>query len=131
AEKDPQNHYQGDPILWENVLIGERKSTDNKKLPVYLHSTRGGYIDADSARCGLTIEQYKKAEVRIQKFYIAATTGDVRTLKEEFGYELPSQQILRDEISKSIPHDMFCNYQGIMLGNGVVWFDFDGNPIKN
>ncbi len=130
ATKDPQNHYEDNSKeLGEEVLIGKRTDLSGSEVSVYLLLRRGGHIDDDGARCGLSIEEYQKTEARIQRFYLAATTNDTETLKKEFNYKLPSQKSSRDQISKSVPHDLWCNYQGIMLGNGVVWFDLKGNPI--
>jgi hypothetical protein len=33
------------------------------------------------------------------------------------------------EIRNATPHQMFANYQGVMLGTGLVWFDQDGKAF--
>jgi hypothetical protein len=34
-----------------------------------------------------------------------------------------------DSLSKTVPHNMFCKYQGAVLGSGILWFWGDGKVI--
>jgi hypothetical protein len=33
------------------------------------------------------------------------------------------------KIADGIPHNMFANYQGIMIANGAVWFNEQGRSF--
>jgi hypothetical protein len=41
-------------------------------------------------------------------------------------YDAVFGKAYREAILDAVPHNMFANYKGIMLGNGQVWFNGDG-----
>lgn len=127
-KRDPRNNYSADTELTEDVLTGTWTSANGKKkLPVYLRLTGGVSGEADGSRCDLTRAQYDATQARIAKFHAAVKTGDETTIKQFTDEKLSAAT--RREIIDATPHDMFCNYQGIMLGSGVVWFDTQGKII--
>ncbi|NBV07312.1 MAG: hypothetical protein EBS06_08810 [Proteobacteria bacterium] len=126
VKKDPQNHFSTEQDLDREVLVGNRISNDKKgNLPVYFVVRHEIEEMDDGGRCG---PNYHEAEKRIQKFYYAVLSKNLKTLNE-FGVTAISDSFSK-KIAESMPHNLFCNYKGIMLNNGVVWFDDDGNLIK-
>lgn len=126
-KQDPQHHFSTQDDLIKEVMVGSWVGADGKnKLPVYLMLHQGVSVTDDGSRCD---PNYPTAEKRIQEFYFAILKNDTKTLKEKFNSPKLSKKA-RDLIAQSTPHDLFCNWKGIMLGNGIVWFDNGGNIIK-
>ena len=75
-------------------------------------------------------EEYAKVEQRIKDFQKAMAAGDAETLQKDFGYAKELSDEYRQLVINDIPHSLFCNNDGVMLGSGVVWFDTEGNVIN-
>jgi len=73
---------------------------------------------------------YKKLEGRVKKFHAAILSKDTQTLKSEFNYQMPVTDKTVELFSRIIPHALFCNYQGFMIGSGITWFDETGQIIN-
>lgn len=89
-------------------------------------------------------------ETKVQKFRTAVINGDRKVVASQLSYPVlteingkrrsiaNSAELLKnydqiftpsyiDAIKKSVPHNMFARYDGVMLGErGEVWFDADG-----
>lgn len=147
-ETDPE--LKSDKPLTVDVLDGDWTGEDGKTtFPVKLrlaHSCialgSGRYVYGDAANDELV-------EKNVQGFYFAVLRGD----KEEVAkyarfplsfsinnkprtasnrtaflryYDAIFTKSFVEKIAKGVPHHMFANWQGIMLGDGEVWFDENG-----
>jgi hypothetical protein len=131
AKTDPQNHFRTKDDLDGDILIGDWVRVDGAQtLPVYLQLQDNVTGDGFGGRCGLHAQDYLAFQEHVKQFYVAAKDGDEKTLKKKFKFKMPHSEVWRKEISKTIPHDLFCNWQGYMLGNGIVWFNDDGSIIN-
>ena len=130
AKQDPQKHFHSKEDLNAEVLVGTWDSANGaKNYPVYLMMEDSVTGDGNGGRCGLDGQSYIHLQEKIRKFHVAAVNGDAKTLKKDFNFTLPHSPSWKKEIAKTVPHDLFCNYQGYMLGNGIIWFDSEGNII--
>jgi len=66
-------------------------------------------------------------------FRIVTMKGTKLRISNEAEFVSHYSEIIPSEtkniIIAAVPHDMFHNWQGVMLGDGVVWFDYDGSVI--
>lgn len=131
-KKDPRSKEESKHDLDTDVLTGTWQNIKNgDKLEVYLNMHQGVSGDGDGGRCGLTLDDYKKLEGRVKKFHAAILSKDTQTLKSEFNYQMPVTDKTVELFSRIIPHALFCNYQGFMIGRGITWFDETGQIITN
>ncbi|WP_147385615.1 hypothetical protein [Oleomonas cavernae] len=131
AIQDPQKHFSSKEDLNAEVLVGTWDRADGKEnYPVYLIIDDMVSGDGKGGRCNLDGQGYSRLQEKVKRFHTAAVNGDVKILEEEFSFSLPESPEWRAEIAKAVPHDLFCNYQGYMLGSGIMWFDGDGNIIN-
>jgi len=150
VETDPE--LKSDKPLTVDILRGDWVRADGKlDLPVRL-SLQYSCNMVGSQRYGYGVvggTSDELVEKNVQGFYFAVLRGD----KEEaakfvsfplsFALNKQSKTIynraaflryydqiftkaFQAKIAKGIPHHMFANWQGIMIGNGEVWFDENG-----
>lgn len=151
AENDPRHTRGGDAPLTVDVLVGKWTSADqSKSYPVYLALTTiaaGATEDKRYRVAGATNDAF--VERNVQAFCSAVEKGDRKTAaglmsypvmfsldgkrsrarnEQEFlaNYERIFSEQFVEKIRNSIPHNMFANSQGIMIGDGAVWFDEKG-----
>lgn len=149
-EKDPRKHFGGNTKLDKEVLTGKWTSADgSKSYPVYLSATKS-YTEMSNDRYAVAgASDAALVERNAQGFYFAVVKGDRQTVAKFVGYPLiyshqGSRKTARNQaefllaydsiftekfvakIADGIPHHMFVKADGIMLGNGEVWFDNQG-----
>lgn len=90
---------------------------------------------------------YNQAVMFVKQIQTAVKQSDARALSTKMEYPLrtPKGQIksanefikrystivtsdIKQRILKADPNDVFCNYQGGMVGDGIIWFI--GEPLK-
>lgn len=81
------------------------------------------------------VKKDKEAVASMIHYPIDATLKDKAVIinnKEEFlrFYNDIFDKTLCSKIANANTHNMFANYQGVMIGNGEVWFGRDGNDVK-
>ncbi len=150
AERDPRGLFRADGLERE-VLVGHWLGVDGARpSPVYLAMTAAVHFDPAQGRyavAGATDDQL--VERNVQAFRSAVIMGDRSRVAElvaypvrltlggssrvaadarEFlgGYDNLFSPELVDQVRAGVPHAMFANSSGIMLGDGVVWFDAEG-----
>lgn len=150
AESDPRHKRTGD-TLTVDVLTGKWTSADGSKTyPVYLALSQivGGASDGKRYRIAGAGDD-ASVERRVQAFCAAVDKGDRKAVAGVIAYPVTfslegkrshasnEQEFLADydriftaqfveRIRNSIPHNMFANSQGIMIGDGAAWFDDKG-----
>ncbi len=149
-EKDPGGHFETAELRYE-VMTGTWTSADGRKsYPFYLYFDNvtsnakgaGRYSEAgvkDDAAFEKAVQKFKKAVVERKKklvvsllaFPIAVNIdGKETTLKTAAEFLANYDKIFHDgiceKIKQSVPHNMFVRHDGIMLGEGEVWFGSDG-----
>jgi hypothetical protein len=150
-EKDPEGQF-GASKLGSEVLIGtwSRLNGDNS-LPfaVRMNGTTLSSPDGDSYSVA-GVKDPIVFESKVRKFRSAVISGDRKMVAAQIRYPVltsikgkklkiaSSTQLLQnyaaiftpryvESIKKAVPHNMFCRYDGVMLGQvGEVWFDADG-----
>lgn len=151
AEHDPR-FASREPLEGE-VLTGVWRSADGKRsLPVYLRlkDILTGVHDLRRRYAGAGAGSDSEVERNAQAFYFAVLSGHKQKAANYVRYPLlvnfpGGSRTIRNKpeflkgfedifthrnvecLAKSIPHDMFANYQGVMLGSGLVWFDETGH----
>jgi len=128
--RDPNHHFVSADDLRNEVLIGTWISASGQSLDVYLKSESDVIGDDQGGRCDLSAENYSKLQDRVRLFYRAAMKNDTATLQKKFKIKIPKQASWHKELASSVPHDLFCNGQGFMLGRGIVWFNPDGSVAR-
>lgn len=150
AESDPRHTRAGDSLTVD-VLTGTWTSADqSKSYPVYLALSTivaGGTAGKRYRVAGAADDT--SVERNVQAFCVAVEKGDRRAVAGDLAYPVMfslegkrsqarnEQEFLADydriftaafveRIRNSTPHNMFANSQGIMIGDGVVWFDEKG-----
>ena len=129
AKQDPRHHFQSKDDLQNEVLVGRWIPASGQAQDVYLASEDTVTGDADGGRCDLDAASYAKLQARVALFYSLAMKGDGTALQKKFKTKIPRQDSWHKELAKSNPHDLFCNWQGFMLGRGIVWFKPDGSVL--
>jgi hypothetical protein len=149
AESDPRHTRTGD-ALTVDVLTGKWTSADqSKSYPVYLAlSTIVGAPAGQRYRVAGASDD-ASVERNVQAFCAAVERGDRKAVAGDLAYPVTfslegrrsrassEQEFLTDydriftpkfveRIRHAIPHNMFANSQGIMIGDGAVWFDEKG-----
>lgn len=131
ATQDPKKRFVSKEDLVAEVLVGTWEPADKPGgLPVYLAAESSVWSDPKGGRCTLGPKSYAHLEERMQAFHKAAVKGDAATLRRDFKFTAPKSSQWEKEIVEAVPHNVFCNSQGFMLGNGIVWFDGKGNVKK-
>ena len=149
AESDPRHTRTGD-ALTVDVLAGKWTSADqSKSYSVYLalSTVVGGTAGQRYRVAGASDDAL--VERNVQAFCTAVKEGDRKTAAGLVSYPAMfsldgrrsrarnEQEFLADydqiftekfveKIRNSIPHNMFANSQGIMIGDGAVWFNEKG-----
>ncbi len=129
-KQDPKGILKSKDDLQESVLTGTWQDTDGNEQAVYLRQTHGVTGEVDGGRCWMTADRYKEVQNKIKRFHAAVMNKNAELLRTEFNYEAPTSERWLKSFSETTPHNMFCNYKGLMLGRGLVWFDPDGNVIQ-
>lgn len=149
-EKDPGGRFETAELQYE-VMTGTWTSADGKKsYPFYLYFDNvtsnakgaGRYSNAgvkDDAALEKAVQKFKKAVVERKKKLVVtmlafplevSIDGKDTTLKtaDEFlaNYDKIFHDGVYEKIKQSVPHNMFVRHDGIMLGEGEVWFGSDG-----
>jgi hypothetical protein len=151
ADSDPRHTRSGDAPLTVDVLIGKWTNADqSKSYPVYLALATIVAGASDGKRyqvAGATGDS--PVERNVQAFCAAVEKGDRKAVAGHVSYPvmfslegkrsraMNEQEFLADydriftakfveKIRNSIPHNMFANSDGIMIGDGAVWFDEKG-----
>lgn len=138
-----------DQQLQEEVLVGSWNS-GTRNYPVYLVYQDIITMSDESLRYGiLGVEDSQAFEREAQKFYFAVmrddkaaaaqrlryptrvgVNGDEITLRSPREFLLRWNEIFTPEyvacLKKGIPHNMFVNSTGAMIGDGAVWLDKKG-----
>lgn len=130
AKQDPQHHFQSKDDLQNEVLVGSWMPASGQAQDVYLASEDTVTGDGSGGRCDLDAASYATLQSRVALFYGLAMKGDGETLQMEFKTKIPKQASWHKELAKSVPHNLFCNSQGFMLGRGIVWFNPDGSVLR-
>ena len=148
AEHDPR--YRSTEVLQGEVLKGTWTSADDAKTyPVSLkfdhECTKPGGREYEVAGA----EDDALVERNAQAFYAATMQGKREEVANYVSYPCTffrdgkrvsaktAAEFLRHydaiftkafvaKIAGGVPHHMFANYQGIMIGDGAVWFDENG-----
>jgi hypothetical protein len=129
-EHDPKKHFSGSSDLNQEVLAGSWNPANGKShYPVYLLMQDSVESTGNGGRCYLDGQAYQQLQEKIQKFYVAVMRDDTKTLKRDFYFSIPESPHWKKLFAEAVPHDLFCNYQGYMLGSGIVWFDSSGKVI--
>ena len=135
ATEDPQKHFKTKEPLHREVLVGIwNGATGKESYPVYLIQIDSVDGSEDGGRCDLNGQEYQQLQEKISNFYTAVVNNDPTTLEKDFSFVMPHPPIRktadwRKVVAETVPHDLFCNWKGYMLGDGIVWFDSDGNVI--
>jgi len=151
--QDPRGKFKSTNLKCE-VLIGTWESSKSDiKFPFYLSMSGGvhGKISNRYAVAGATsndlvhknayafwiaVKENNKEEVAKYISYPIQVNFNKKDhyIKNAIEFVTNYDSIMpkwkRDAIIKSIPHNMFAKYTGIMLGRGVVWFGPDGKVIN-
>jgi len=141
-----------DPHLKEEVLVGTWAS-GSKTYPVHLSLADEIFVDDESRRYeSMGVTNKAEFEKEAGKFYFAVLQGNKSAALQQVQYPLlvflgkkklvlrsPSEllhnwnNIFTPEyvtcLGKGIPHNMFANYRGAMIGNGEIWFDEKGRVV--
>jgi len=147
VEQDPEGPRG--PLKSE-VMRGTWISSDgSESYPVFLSMEHGSPSSCEPryAVAGATSDE--RVEKNVQGFYFSVLKGDKQKVADYVAFPLTFSlhknsktvynrtaflryydQIFTNKfvaaIANGIPHHMFANWQGIMIGNGVVWFDDEG-----
>lgn len=149
-EKDPGGHFNNAKLQYE-VLNGAWTSADGKKShPFYAYLDNatprskgaGRYSEAgvaNDAAFEKAVQKFRKAVLDRKKKAVAAQVafpveanidGKEKSIKdaEEFlaNYDKIFHDGFYEKIKQSVPHNMFVRHDGIMLGEGEIWFGSDG-----
>lgn len=150
-ERDPKGKFDSDKLACE-IIAGYWHKLNSPSITVYLSLGSGtsGSLSHRYAEAGASDDNliHKSA----YRFWDAVKRGNREIVAESIQYPITLQipnvkkvirnstQLIanyddifssqyRDAILSGVPHNMFVNYQGIMLGDGKVWFGADGKVI--
>ena len=150
AESDPRHKLSSATPLTTDILTGTWTSADHARVfAVYLrlthivygqpgHRYRVAGAEDDSviernaqAFCRAVAKGDREEIARLARYPLAFSLGSRRVKaasKEDFlsNYDRIFTPKFVANIRKAVPHNMFARDQGIMLGDGTVWFDEKG-----
>jgi len=154
VDKDPRQNFK-DAVLKKEVLIGTWTGPDRQAPQrVYLRMTGETRISDGQNRYSVAgAADPALVERNAQAFYDAVLKGDRRAASRYASYPLSyndggqRKQAATAEIfvqafsriftksfvariREGIPHNMFANSRGIMLGQGEVWFNDEGKAFS-
>ncbi len=146
---DPRGHFSAGANLRCEVITGKWKSLkDGRSMPFYLIESgwpMGSYRVDDNAKIDAAAIRFRRAVIKKDKKTVALSirypitvfldgnrkhqkrikgTKDLMTVYDRIFLPRYVKKIRED-----VPLLMFSNSHGIMLGDGEVWFDFDGKVI--
>lgn len=150
AESDPRHPRTGDKLTVD-VLTGKWDSADRaKSFPVYLALVQALPGATDGKRYWVAgASDDVSVDRNVQAFCAAVEKDDRQAVAGHLAFPVTfslegrrsratnAQEFLADydriftpkfveRIRNAIPHNMFANSQGIMIGDGAVWFDENG-----
>lgn len=151
-DSDPSSKF-GNSKLECEVIVGTWQRIDStQSMPVYLSfaNSTAGSLTNRYAVAGA--EDDNSVNRNVYRFWNAVRQGDKKTVASLVTYPIQvkvagqAKQMLgpdvliahydeifsakyREVISNASPVNLFVNGQGIMLGNGEVWFDAKGKVI--
>lgn len=152
-EKDPRRTRGGSSPLTEDVFTGTWTSADGKKtLPVHLklahivggepghrYPVAGAEDDAliernAQAFCRAVEKGDRQAVAKLTRYPLGFFLGGRRVKaanQQDFlkNYDRIFTAEFVTRIRAAVPHNMFARDQGIMLGDGAVWFDDKGKVV--
>jgi len=150
-EHDSQGHVAGK--LEREVITGFwRKLDSSEKLPLYLSMTDGVYGSLANRYASSGCKDDALIHRMAFRFWHAVKTGDKKSVAALISYPIcvrisgrpatvanPAELVssydaifspnYRRDIANAPPRNMFARHEGIMLGNGDVWFDANGKVI--
>jgi len=151
-EHDPRGRFGGSKLECETIIGSWHKLGTSETLPVYLsmESGTGGTLTNRYSPAGASDDSIIHRNALL--FWNAIKSGDKRTVASLVIYPIKvgisggTKQIngpkellanydaifsprYREAIANALPYNMFVRDQGVMLGNGQVWFGPDGKVI--
>ena len=128
---------------WELLATGETRE-------FYLHSTHSRSIYLDNTY--LSVENDAVIEKRVQEFLAAVAQNNAEAAATHIHYpvhgyidgnrvpipdaaffvanfEALFPNACQKTLATTVPHNMFTNWQGIMLGQGILWFNGEAQVI--
>lgn len=151
-DHDPSGKFGNSKLECEVIVGTWHKIDSTQSLPVYLSlsSSSVGSLTQRYAVAG--VEDDNSVNRSVYRFWNAVKQGDQKTVASLITYpikvkvagqakHIPGPDVLiahydeifsvkfREAIAKASPANLFVNAQGIMLGNGEVWFDAKGKVI--
>jgi hypothetical protein len=149
-ETDPQHHFLTKSKLESEVITGTWSRLDGSgTLPVYLCSAADTFSDMDHRYINAGVQDDKALESKVRAFRSAVIAGEKKSVSTMINYPITitvdgkhrdlanAAELLKNydrvfsakfvkAIKDAVPHNMFVRYDGVMLGQGEVWFDADG-----
>jgi hypothetical protein len=149
-ETDPQHHFANKAKLESEVITGTWSRLDGSgTLPVYLCSQSDTFADMEHRYINAGVQDDKALETKVRAFRSAVISGDKTSVSAMISYPITitldgrhrelenATELLKNydhifsakfikAIKNAVPHNMFVRYDGVMLGDGEVWFDSDG-----
>lgn len=151
-ERDPRGQFGDSPLQCEVITGTWKKSDGGQPLPFYLSLDAGstgslehryeaagvtddGVVDRKAAAFWNAVKRDDRPAVAALIEYPLAVTVNGR--RRRFpdaaalvaSYDAVFTAAFRDIILKAIPRYMFAKADGVMLGDGAVWFGADGQVI--
>lgn len=153
VESDPRGKFRGSKLECEVIVGFWQKQGSADRMPIYLSMESGTagsltnrYINAgadddelihrNARRFWNYVKQGDKAGVASLVAYpvkvnLPSGMKRLRNSSELIAnYDAIFSPRYREAVSKALPRNMFVRDQGIMLGNGEVWFGPDGKVIS-
>ncbi|MFA7335427.1 MAG: hypothetical protein WC028_01480 [Candidatus Obscuribacterales bacterium] len=149
AKEDPAGHFKGE--LSDEVIVGVWSRLDGTdRQPLYLAKLGGVGAEGDRRYAVADVENDSAFEAKVQKWRNAVISGDKKIVVSMISYPIAARvngrqknlknadQLLKNydgvftlkyvgAIGNAVPHNMFVNSHGVMLGDtGEVWFDAAG-----
>ena len=146
--KDPRGHFKGK--IDGEVMVGTWSKMDgSNSTPFYLSKQSGVGAEGEKRYAMVGVKDDAAFEKKVQKFRTAVLTGDKKTAASMINFPIScnvsgksrnianSAQFIKNfdrivnpeykkAMQEAVPHNLFVNDQGVMLGNGQVWFESDG-----
>lgn len=151
-ERDPRGQFGSSPLQCEVITGTWKKSEGGQPLPFHLSLDAGsaGSLEHRYEAAGATDDAV--VDRKAAAFWNAVKRGDrsavaglveyplvvsVNGRRRQFadaaalvaGYDAVFTTAFRDRILQAIPRYLFAKIDGVMLGDGAVWFDADGQVI--